>query len=262
MDLTLLNSMKFEDYSRTFLHFHDETAPELLVKTLPKAEFRLADFGAGDGVFLVALQRGGHLARAKSIVAIDISEDRCERLRQCTDIRVVCSDVTRIPELEDSSVDYIINTQVIEHVDEDKLLGEIKRVLRPGGTLYIASLVSSLGNDKYYMLKYGWRYGWRFYNRVPGRWFVDPTHLREYESKEHFVGVIEKAGFSVVESGLTPLRLSFFEFVMRRIIVPLFKVQDPNGFFLRHRFLDFLRRKIRVQPPGYFLVEAVAINNK
>lgn len=123
---------------------------------------------------------------------------------------------------------------------------------------YIASLVNEKGNDKNYMLKYGWRYGWRFYKKAPGKWFVDPTHLREYESKEKFVEVIQKAGFDVLEAKLTPLRLSLLEFVVRRIVVPLFKPKNINSFFLKHRFLDSLRRNIKIQPPGYSLVEAVA----
>lgn len=250
--------MKFEDYSRTFLFFHDEKAPELLIKYLPKNNFSIADLGAGDGVLLVALQRGGYLENARKIVAVEISEERCERLKGCTDIKVYCSDVTGIPELEDNTFDYIINTQVIEHVDETKLLTEIKRILKNGGILYIASLVNEKGDDKNYMLKYGWRYGWRFYKKAPGKWVVDPTHLREYESKEQFVEVIKKAGFEVLEARLTPLRLSFLEFVMRRIVVPLFKPKNINSFFLRHRYLDIMRRSIKLQPPGYYLVEAVA----
>ena len=48
--------MKFEDYSRNFLFFHDEAIPELLEKYLPKKDYSLADLGAGDGVLLAALQ--------------------------------------------------------------------------------------------------------------------------------------------------------------------------------------------------------------
>lgn len=254
--------MKFEDYSRNFLFFHDEAIPELLEEYLPKKEFSLADLGAGDGVLLAALQHAGRLEKAKSIVAVDLSEDRCDRLRQCTDVTVICSDVTDIPELESDQFDFIITTQVIEHVDENKFLHEIERLLNDNGTAYIASLVSEKGADKNYMLKYGWRYGWRFYRNSEGRCLVDPTHLREYESKEHFVNVIEKAGFQVVASRLSPLRLSVLEFLMRRVIVPIFKPRDPNGFFMKNKALDYLRKNIKLQPPGYYLVEAVAVKKK
>lgn len=79
----LTNPMKFEDYSRNFLFFHDETSPELLEKYLPR-RLQPHRSGAGDGVLLAALQHAGHLEKAKSIVAVDLSEDRCDRLRQCT----------------------------------------------------------------------------------------------------------------------------------------------------------------------------------
>jgi|APLak6261677118_1056115.scaffolds.fasta_scaffold00910_3 ubiquinone/menaquinone biosynthesis C-methylase UbiE len=254
--------MKFEDYSRNFLFFHDEAIPELLEKYLPSEDYSLADLGAGDGVLLAALQHAGHLEKAKSIVAVDLSEDRCDRLRQCTDVTVICSDVTDIPEIESSKLDFIISTQVIEHVDEDKFLHEIERLLKDSGTAYIASLVSEKGADKNYMLKYGWRYGWRFYKNSEGRCLVDPTHLREYESKDHFVSVIENAGFRVVESRLSPLKLSVLEFIMRRVIVPILKPSDPNGFFMKNKMLDYLRKNIKLQPPGYYLVEAVAVKNE
>jgi ubiquinone/menaquinone biosynthesis C-methylase UbiE len=254
--------MKFEDYSRTFLFFHDETIPELLEMHLPSKEFSLADLGAGDGVLLAALQRSGHLKDAYSVVAVDISGERCDRLKECTDVTVICSDVTDIPELKSNIFDFVISTQVIEHVDENKFLYEIERVLNDNGTLYIASLVSEKGADKNYMLKYGWRYGWRFYKNSEGRCLVDPTHLREYESKEHFVQVIEKAGFKVVDSRLTPLKLSVLEFVMRRVIVPIFKPSNPNSFFMKNKALDYLRKNIKLQPPGYYIVEAVAVKNK
>lgn len=236
--------MKFEDYSRNFLFFHDEAIPELLEKYLPKKNYSLADLGAGDGVLLAALQRAGYLEKAKSIVAVDLSEDRCDRLRQCTDVTVICSDITAILEIDSSKLDFVISTQVIEHVDESKFLHEIERVLKADGTAYIASLVSEKGADKNYMLKYGWRYGWRFYKTSDGRCLVDPTHLREYASKEHFVSVIEKAGFQVVESKLSPLKLSVLEFLMRRVIVPIFKPSDPNRFFLKNKTLDYLRKKL------------------
>ena len=159
--------MRFEDYSRTFLHFHTDQLPELLLKHLPKESFSLVDLGAGDGALLVGLQNQGYLAQARHVVAVDLSPDRCERLRKSTTFRVCCSDVTHIPELDSGSFDYAICTQVIEHVDQHRLLAEIKRLLRDDGTLYIASLVRK------------W-YGWWYYRTADRKWAIDPTHLREY----------------------------------------------------------------------------------
>lgn len=237
--------MDFEQYSRTFLHFHTEEIPELVTENLLGKKVDLVDLGAGDGALLVALKMRGYLENAKKVVAVDLSTERCERLRNYTDFQVVCSDVTAIPELENSSFDFIVCTQVIEHVDQDKLLQEIKRILRPGGTLYIASLVKK-------------SYGWWYYKTADGKWAMDPTHLREYASKEEFENVIMAAGFTIEKTILSSLKLSVFEFIIRRLIVPIFKPKNINSFFVKHPLMDFFRRKINVHPLGYFIIETVA----
>lgn len=237
--------MDFEQYSRTFLHFHTEEIPELVTENLQGKEVDLADLGAGDGALLVALKMGGYLEKAKKVVAVDLSPERCERLKNYTDFQVVCSDVTSIPELGDNSFDFIVCTQVIEHVDQDKLLQEIKRILRPGGTLYIASLVRK-------------SFGWWYYKTADGKWAMDPTHLREYASKEEFENVIKSAGFAVEKTVLSPLKLSVLEFIARRVIVPIFKPKNINSFFVKHPAMDILRRKINIHPPRYFIIESIA----
>ena len=236
--------MDFNQYSRTFLHFHTEEIPDLVSEHLRGKEVDLADLGAGDGALLVALKMGGYLEKAKNVVAVDLSPDRCNRLKQYTDFQVVCSDVTSIPEIKNNSFDFIVCTQVIEHVDQDKLLQEIKRILRPGGTLYIASLVKK-------------SYGWWYYKTADGKWAMDPTHLREYASKEEFESVIKAAGFAIEKTVLSPLKLSVLEFITRRIVVPLFKPKDVNSIFVKHPVIDYLRRKINVHPPRYFIVETI-----
>lgn len=237
--------MDFEQYSRTFLHFHTEEIPELVTENLKGKEVDLADLGAGDGALLVALKMGGYLKKARKVVAVDLSTERCERLRKYTDFQVVCSDVTCIPELANDSFDFVICTQVIEHVDQGKLLGEITRILRPGGTLYIASLVRK-------------SFGWWYYKTADGKWAMDPTHLREYSSKEEFENVVKAAGFTIEETVLSPLKLSVLEFIARRVIVPLFNPKNINAFFVKHPFVDYLRRKINIHPPRYFIVETIA----
>jgi len=238
--------MKFEKYSRTFLHFHRKEVPELLLKYLPERPFSLVDLGAGDGALLVALQHSGYITEAHKVSAVDLSPERCERLRRSTNFEVFCSDVTNIPSLGSGSFEYAICTQVIEHVDQGRLLAEISRILQPNGILYIASLVKK-------------GYGWWYYRTAEGKWGIDPTHLREYASKEMFEGVLGSAGLKVLETRLTPLRLSVLEFLVRRVAVPLFRLTEVNAFFLQHGFIDFLRRNINIRPPGYSIIETVAM---
>jgi ubiquinone/menaquinone biosynthesis C-methylase UbiE len=179
------------------------------------------------------------------VLAVDISSERCERLRQNERFEVLCSDVTAMPGVASQEFDFVICTQVIEHVDETSLLNEIKRILSPGGKLYIASLIRK-------------PYGWWYYRTADGKWALDPTHLREYPSPEVFKEVLTKAGFKVVETVVTPLKLSVFEFLMRRVIGPLFRFKDMNSFFLKHRGMNSIRKNVNVHPPGYFIIEVVA----
>lgn len=236
--------MKFEEYSRTFLHFYTTEIPVLLKKILPVPKGVLADLGAGDGALLIALKTGGYLD-GTAIVAVDISPERCARLSECSDIKVFCSDVTSVSGLASNSVDVVICTQVIEHVDEGKLLSEIFRVLKKDGKLYIASLVKK------------W-YGWWYYRTKDGKWALDPTHLREYSSLEQFASTISAGGFELDDTQISALKLSIPEFIVRRLFAPMFPKTNFNSVFLKVRALDWIRRKFCLHPPGYFIVEGLA----
>jgi hypothetical protein len=87
---------------------------------------------------------------------------------------------------------------------------------------------------------------------------MDPTHLREYSSQEEFENVVKSAGFTIVKTELSPLKLSVLEFIVRRVVVPLFKPKNINAFFVKHPVLNYLRCKINIHPPGYFIVETIA----
>ena len=238
--------MDFNTYSKTFLHVHSVEIPELLASVLrKKSSITIADLGAGDGSLLVGLKLQGHLKNAKKVIAVDLSEERCLRLKQIKGFSVVCADVTKVDKLKNNTIDLIICTQVIEHVDQYKLLQEIKRLLRPDGILYIASIVKK-------------PYGWWYYKTAKGEWALDPTHLREYKSKEEFESVLVSSGFKIMQTKLSRLKLSIIEFILRRLIVPIFKPKNANAYFLKYRFMNFLRKNINIYPLGYFIVEVIA----
>jgi len=238
--------MDFKTYSRTFLHFYSVEIPKLLADILQKkSNITIADLGAGDGSLLLGLKVEGYLKNSKKVIAVDLSEERCSRLKQIKGLSVVCSDVTNIPKIKNSTVDLIICTQVIEHVDQYKLLEEIKRLLKPNGTLYIASIVKK-------------SYGWWYYKTAKGDWALDPTHLREYKSKEDFESVLKRSGFKIQKTELTQLKLSIIEFIFRRIVVPIFKPKNINEIFIKYQLLNLLRKHLNVYPPGYFIVETIA----
>jgi ubiquinone/menaquinone biosynthesis C-methylase UbiE len=250
----------FKEYSKNAIFFYEEEVPDLLIDSLKKIStksFNLVDLGAGDGVLLAALQNKDLIGPETSITAVDLSPERCERLNGYSGIEVVCSDVTSILQIPGKSMDYVVSTQVIEHVDESLFLKEIKRLMKDGGVGYIASLISKYGDDKNYIYKYGWRYGWRFYKAENGRFFVDPTHLREYKSLEDYKKVFEENGFRVTAANEYPLKISLIDFIYRRIILKFINIKNVNLYFNNHKILQMLRDRIRIQPPGYYICEVI-----
>jgi len=257
--LIKVKMVTFEEYSKNALFFYEEEIPALLEDHLSTKKNKienLIDLGAGDGVLLLALKNKGLLKNIKS-TAVDLSSERCERLKKYSEIDVICSDVTNIPEIHNFSMDMVISTQVIEHVEEEKFLNEVYRILKKNGNCYIASLISKYGEQKNFIYKHGWKYGWRFYKNQNGRYYVDPTHLREYKDLNEYAAVFEKNGFKVLKIKEYPLEISILDFIYRRILVKFIKINNPSVLFESNIMLKKLRKWMKIQPPGYFICEVI-----
>ena len=128
----------------------------------------------------------------------------------------IVSDVAHVDELPDASVDAVISSQVIEHLPDDRVLApEIARLLQPGGWFYVASVIR--GPHAFWLYKGK--------PPAPERWQLDPTHMREYESEEHFRSVLEhpELEFDVVRSSQLKFPLSDFAVPRRRAGARLIK---------------------------------------
>jgi ubiquinone/menaquinone biosynthesis C-methylase UbiE len=92
------------------------------------------DLGCGDGRLTVALD-------ARELTAADVSPVALERARRrLPGARLVELEPDEALPLEDDSFDLVLCAETIEHVrDVQLLLSEIRRVLRPGGTLALTT---------------------------------------------------------------------------------------------------------------------------
>lgn len=90
---------------------------------------RVLDAGAGEGRFRGLFQ--GH-----RYFAFDLAVGEAEWDYSALD---ACVDLSRLP-LKSRSVGAVLNTQVLEHVpDPQAVIKEFRRVLRPGGMLYLSA---------------------------------------------------------------------------------------------------------------------------
>jgi SAM-dependent methyltransferase len=115
---------------------------------IPSEEIRerdVVDVGCGYGsLVLAALDAGAH-----SVTGVDVSEAALATAKTHIHdprVRFLVGDASRLP-LADSSVDAALCFEVIEHVPrgtERTMIAEIRRVLRPGGRLFLSTPNRSL----------------------------------------------------------------------------------------------------------------------
>lgn len=246
-----LSEKDFCFYSDFHVHFYDYEVPRLLEYALldksRKGRFSVLDLGCGDGRRLFNLQFQGLLKNVDRVVGVDISEVRVRRLAENVSGSIgIVSDACNVEGIDDGSFDVIICSQLIEHVPSDHvLLGEIRRLLKENGWIYISSVIKK-------------PYGFWFY-RCDGQFRLDPTHIREYPSKEAFLLLLEEDGFISRKVSLEKIKYSLADLAVRTLIVKgLHESEGSQTIFLRHKFLARIRKFLELPVFGYYQIEVLA----
>ena len=228
--------MDIEEYARRSPQYYRDTVPVLLGRYLDRSRYDcLLDCGCGDGSLLHALHVHGYLDKCR-VLAVDLSPSRLG-LVQAIRPGIVASvdNAEELATIPDRCVDVFLSTQVIEHVDDDRMVQTIRRVTKPNALVYLSTVFRK------------W-YGWYFY-RHNGRWVLDPTHRREYMRDEELLGKFDAASFDLVENVKRPMRFP---------VVDLFAqvVKVANRRALDNPCLRLLRR-VAIRVPGYYHWELV-----
>lgn len=121
---------------RTAELLHRERLALSLLDSVLTPTVRMLDVGCGNGLFLERIRRRLPGAR---LTGIDFSQYQVEHPVDPS-LRLLQADLTRGIPCEDGSFDVVYAAEIIEHLlDPDLLLGEIHRVLSPGGTLVLTT---------------------------------------------------------------------------------------------------------------------------
>jgi 2-polyprenyl-6-hydroxyphenyl methylase / 3-demethylubiquinone-9 3-methyltransferase len=108
-----------------------------LVPRAPRPGSLLVDVGCGAGVLAPHVAHLGYRH-----LGVDIVPGSAELARE-RGITVVLGDARGIP-LSDGCADVVVAGEVLEHVpDLDRVVAEVTRILRPGGTLVIDTIAST-----------------------------------------------------------------------------------------------------------------------
>lgn len=173
-----------------------EALLEHAVSPSPGRPREILDVGCGTGANLAALSRFGRVEGVESEPAA------VELARQDGRWVVTLGSGAELP-YDDGSFDVVTLLDVIEHVPDDRsLLGEARRVLRPGGTLLVT------------VPAYEWMWGNQ--DEIS-------HHYRRYTRS--------RLGDSLAGAGLAPERLSYFNTVLFAPIaaVRLLRRLRPGG---------------------------------
>lgn len=158
-------AVRHRELLRKIKYFIDRTDKEIIL-----------DLGCGEGIQLLTLRN-----KDKYIIGIDISKSFLQRFkRNSTNLsqnnNYIQADITHIP-LKNSSIELCINSQVMEHIkDDNKLLQEIKRIIKPKSIVIITVPIKQNLRDIIYI---------PFFKLIlKKQWFgTDLTHLRLYSTK-------------------------------------------------------------------------------
>lgn len=109
----------------------------LIAGTVPDAAASVVDVGCGDGTLARYLARPG-----REVLGVDVDPDRLPDAG--AGVRFALARAEALP-CADASVDALVMVMVLHHLDGAAALAEVRRVVRPGGTVAVLGYGRSAG---------------------------------------------------------------------------------------------------------------------
>jgi len=226
--------MNIEKYAKIAPQYYTGEISKTLLNLFLNNKFKsILDCGCGDGSTIYALNKK-RILRNIEVNAIDLSKDRISLVkRNFPKFKARIDSAESLDSVRDKSQDLIISTQVIEHVNDKKMMASLQRTLRKGGLVYLTTVFKK------------W-YGWYFYKNK-NRWVLDPTHLREYTKDDQLINIFNK-NFNILSNKKSLQWFPLVDFLIKRIGITQIN-RDTN--------IWKLIRAIRIPIFGYYSWELV-----
>jgi len=156
----------------------------LVKKTVSKG--RVLDIGCGTGQNLILTSKN-----IDSGIGIDIAEDRLKIARKIAELNnlknISFENKSALDDFESESFDWIICTEVIEHIKEDDvLLDNMTKLLKTNGKLIITTPAEKM---------------FTFINTKLRNFVGEPDHVRDGYTIKELTERLEKKGFKINRSG-------------------------------------------------------------
>lgn len=127
--------------------------PEHIIEQLQlRPDMVVADMGAGTGAFTIAAAR--RLSRGGKVIAVEVQKDLLATLEQnvrdagLVNVEAVWGDIENVngTKITDSTIDVVIASNILFQVeDKDGFIDEIRRILAPGGKVFVLDWAESFG---------------------------------------------------------------------------------------------------------------------
>lgn len=168
-------------------HHSDITEQTLALMDLQPGD-QILDLGCGTGW---ASRRMARVAVAGEVIGLDVADEMLRRAQQASsafkNIRYVWGSAEKIPAADNSFSKVLSVESFYYYADQGKALDELRRVMAPGGRLFI---LINLYKDNHYSL----------------RWVTELKVPVQALSEAEYKALLEKHGFSNVQARRIPDR--------------------------------------------------------
>jgi arsenite methyltransferase len=168
-------------------HHSDITEQTIALMNL-QPEDRVLDMGCGTGW---ASRRLARIVTAGEVVGIDVADEMLRRAEQASagiqNVRYIWGSAEKIPAQDNFFTKVLSVESFYSYADQGKALDELRRVMAPGGRLFI---LINLYKDNHYSL----------------RWVTELKVPVQALSEAEYITLLQKHGFEQVEAKRIPDR--------------------------------------------------------